>query len=177
MVRRPSLLRPGSTAPAVEPMRRRHLRSVMEIERKVYPRGWSLNVFQTEVALARKGERYYVVARLDGVVVGYGGLLFSGDDAHVTNIAVDPAFQRRRLGSLLLTDLAREGIRRGSKNLTLEVRVSNDAAQSLYRMFGFVPAGVRKNYYENVEDALVMWCNDIDSTEYCELLERLEVRA
>ena len=53
-------------------------------------------------------------------------------------------------------------------------RTSNAAAQALYRRFGFAPVGVRKNYYEGVEDAIVMWCHDIDSTEYAERLDRLE---
>jgi hypothetical protein len=57
--------------------------------------------------------------------------------------------------------------------LTLEVRVSNVGAQALYHRFGFVPVGVRKNYYENVEDAIVMWCTDIAEPAYRERLAEL----
>ena len=53
------------------------------------------------------------------------------------------------------------------------MRVSNTGAQALYRAFGFAPAGVRKKYYENVEDAIVMWCHDIAEPEYRDRLREL----
>lgn len=155
------------------PMRRRHLRSVLRIEAQVYPRPWSLGLFMSELAL--RNSRVYYVARVDGVVVGYGGLMVSGDDGHITTLAVDPAWQRRKLASRLLLALTREGVARGVASLTLEVRVSNSAAQELYRRFGFAPAGIRRNYYvETNEDALVMWAHDVDRPEYRHRLERIE---
>jgi ribosomal-protein-alanine N-acetyltransferase len=57
--------------------------------------------------------------------------------------------------------------------MSLEVRVSNKAAQALYAKFGFVPAGIRQRYYENSEDAIVMWCHDIDGDEYAAKLASL----
>jgi [ribosomal protein S18]-alanine N-acetyltransferase len=147
------------------PMRRRHLRSVQRIETQVYPRPWSLSLFMSELAL--RASRAYFVARVGGMVVGYAGLMFAGEDAHVTTIAVDPVWQRHKIATRLMLNLAREATRRGSKNLTLEVRVSNTGAQDLYRRFGFEEAGIRKNYYvETNEDALVMWANGIQSPEY-----------
>jgi ribosomal-protein-alanine N-acetyltransferase len=166
-----------ATAPAPEvhlvPMRRRHLRSVLKIEAQVYPRPWSLALFMSELGL--RATRTYVVARVDASVVGYAGLMFSGDDAHVTTIAVDPVWHRHKIGTRLLIHLAREALRRGARNLTLEVRVSNLAAQGLYQQFGFHPAGIRKNYYvETNEDALVMWAENIDGDEYLTRLAELE---
>ena len=93
------------------PMRRRHLRSVLRIEAQVYPRPWSLGLFMSELAL--RNSRAYYVARVDGVVVGYGGLMVSADDGHITTLAVDPAWHRRKIGTRLLLALAREAIRRG----------------------------------------------------------------
>lgn len=149
----------------VVPMRRRHLRSVLRIEAEVYPRPWSLSLFLSELAL--RGSRAYYVARVGGVVVGYAGLMFTGEDAHVTTLAVDPPMHRRRIGTALLATLAYDARRSGARNLTLEVRMGNVAAQSLYAKFGFRSAGVRKNYYvETNEDALVMWAEGIDSTVY-----------
>ena len=154
-------------------MRRRHLRSVLRIEAQVYPRPWSLALFMSELGL--RATRSYVVARVDATVVGYAGLMLTAEDAHVTTIAVDPAWHRHKIGTRLLAHLAREALRRGARNLTLEVRVSNVAAQEMYRQFGFHPAGIRKNYYvETNEDALVMWAEDIDSDEYRDRLLRLE---
>jgi ribosomal-protein-alanine N-acetyltransferase len=154
------------------PMRRRHLRSVLRIEAQVYPRPWSLSLFMSELAL--RSSRAYYVARVDGVVVGYAGLMMSGDDGHITTIAVDPAWHRRKIATRLLLTLAREAVRRGAANLTLEVRVTNGGAQELYRRFGFAPAGIRKNYYvETNEDALVMWANDVDRDDYAMRLDDL----
>ena len=154
-------------------MRRRHLRSVLRIESQVYARPWSLSLFLSELAL--RTSRYYLVARIDASVVGYGGLMFTGDDAHVTTIAVDPALHRLKIGTRLLAALAREARRRGSRNLTLEVRVSNEGAKAMYERFGFKPAGIRRNYYvETNEDALVMWAEDVDSDDYGRRLTALE---
>ena len=164
---------PGSLEVHIVPMRRRHLRSVLRIEAQVYPRPWSLSLFLSELAL--RASRYYLVARVDASVVGYAGLMFTGEDAHVTTIAIDPALHRAKIGTRLLAALAREARARGAQNLTLEVRVSNVSAQAMYTKFGFRPAGVRKNYYvETNEDALVMWAENVDTDEYHHLLARLE---
>ncbi len=155
------------------PMRRRHLRAVLRIEAQVYPRPWSLALFMSELGL--RATRSYIVARVGGSVIGYAGLMLTGEDAHVTTIAVDPAWQRHKVATRMLLLLARDSVRRGARNLTLEVRVSNHGAQALYRQFGFKPAGIRKNYYQETnEDALVMWAEDIDSTEYRDRLREIE---
>jgi ribosomal-protein-alanine N-acetyltransferase len=142
------------------PLRRRHLRSVLRIEQQVYPRPWSLGVFMGE--LGQHGSRHYVGARAQGRLVGYAGLMFGYDEAHVTNIAVDPAWQRHHVGTRLLVNLFHAALRRPSRDITLEVRVSNTGAQAMYRRFGFETEGLRRNYYaETGEDALVMWARDI----------------
>jgi ribosomal-protein-alanine N-acetyltransferase len=147
-------------------MRRRHVKSILAIEERVYPKPWTAGVFNSEIDLARRDERHYVVGLLEAEVVAYGGLMFAVDEAHITNIAVDPEFQRRGFARRVLLELANVAIDRGFTALTLEVRVSNTAAQAMYRRFGFAPAGIRQRYYENTEDALVMWAHDIDSPEY-----------
>ena len=107
------------------------------------------------------------MARVGPTVVGYAGMLFSGDDGHVTTIAVDPSWHRGKIGTRLLLHLLRRGTTKGAKNFTLEVRMSNEGAQTLYRSFGFAPAGVRKGYYvETNEDAMIMWAHDVDQPEY-----------
>jgi [ribosomal protein S18]-alanine N-acetyltransferase len=150
----------------IEPMRRKHVSSLLPIERASYPRPWTEGVFLSEVERAAAGDRYYLVARVGRQVVGYAGLMFALDEAHVTNVAVDPEHRRRHVGTRLLAELVAEALRRSCTAMTLEVRVSNEAAQALYREFGFVPAGVRQRYYENVEDAMVMWNHDIADPAY-----------
>ena len=158
----------------IEVMRRRHLKQIMPIENTVYPRPWTMGVFTSEIELAKRGQRYYIVGTVDGRLVGYAGLLFTPDDAHVTNIAVDPEWQRRGIATELLLELCWKAREHGSQGMSLEVRVSNTAAQGLYARFGFVPAGVRRKYYENVEDAMVMWCHDIGSFEQAQRLRTIE---
>jgi ribosomal-protein-alanine N-acetyltransferase len=165
--------RAGAGGPAIEPMRHRHVGQILAIERASYPKPWSAQVFHDELDQARDGHRHYLVARHGRAVIGYGGLMFAVDEAHVTNLAVHPAHRREGVGSRLLHALGREAVERGSTAWTLEVRASNEAAQELYRKFGFVPAGVRARYYESTEDAIVMWCHDIQSPDYLQRLEGL----
>jgi ribosomal-protein-alanine N-acetyltransferase len=96
-----------------------------------------------------------------------------GDQAHVTNVVVAAEHRRRGVARRLLLALAREIIRRGCVAWTLEVRASSEGAQALYRSFGFVPAGVRTRYYDHSEDAIVMWCHDIDTPAYAARLREL----
>jgi ribosomal-protein-alanine N-acetyltransferase len=155
------------------PLRRRHLRSVLRIEAQVYPRPWSLPLFMSELNL--RTSRVYVAARVAGDTVGYAGLMVAGDEAHVTTIAVDPAWQRHKIGSRLMARLIRSTLAQGSRHLTLEVRMSNAGAQAMYRRFGFAPAGVRKNYYaETREDALIMWAYDLDGPDATARLAAIE---
>jgi ribosomal-protein-alanine N-acetyltransferase len=163
---------PAETHVRIGPLRRRHLRQVMKIEHQVYPRPWTPGIFTSE--LAQRDTRCYLAARVGLSIVGYCGTLYSADDAHITNIAVDPKWHRHKIGTRLLVASIRHSIGRGAKNLTLEVRVSNVGAQQMYRQFGMAPAGVRPNYYENVEDAIVMWAQDIDAPEYLARLEAID---
>jgi ribosomal-protein-alanine N-acetyltransferase len=153
-------------------MRRRHLKGVMAIERQVYPRPWSPNLFLSEMTELRN--RAYLVARIGKEVVGYGGVMCYGEEAHVTNIAVDPAHHRHKIGTRLLYDLVQESLRMGAMAVSLEVRVSNWGAQRLYSRFGFRPVGIRKNYYQETgEDAVVMWADGVRTPEYRVQLDRI----
>ena len=151
----------GITEPAasrleIVRMRRRHLRGVMSIERQVYARPWSPNLFVAE--MTEPHNRCYLVARIDKIVVGYAGMICYGDEAHITNIAVDPQRQRRGIGARLLYDQLLEAIDMGAHAVSLEVRVTNWGAQRLYARYGFHPVGIRRNYYQELnEDALIMW--------------------
>ncbi|CAN5550790.1 ribosomal protein S18-alanine N-acetyltransferase [soil metagenome] len=165
--------RSGARAVTVDPMRVRHIGDVLEIERTASPRPWSVQVFHDELREARTGRRRYVVARRGRDVVGYGGLMFVVDEAHITNIAVREDERRRGVASSMLAALARAAIDRGCESWTLEVRATSAGAQHLYRSFGFAPAGVRKNYYEAGVDAIVMWCHDIQSSVYSARLQEL----
>lgn len=145
--------------------------AVLAIEEATYARPWSEQIFRDEL---RQPGRAYLVAEVDGQIVGYGGVLLLGEDAHITTVAVDEHHRGNRIGTRLMLRLVEAALRFGARHLTLEVRYSNSAAQSLYTRFGMAPVGVRKNYYVD-EDALIMWVHDIDSPEYDERL--VDIRA
>ncbi|MFK8025746.1 MAG: ribosomal protein S18-alanine N-acetyltransferase [Ilumatobacter sp.] len=167
----------------LSPMRKRDLREgILETEAHAYPTPWSPSVFASEIEQVKTGSRYYLTARRTagdasrrsrGEIVGHAGLWFAVDEAHVTNVAVHPAARRTGVATALMLALADEAIRRELAAWTLEVRVSSSGAQELYRSFGFAPAGVRKKYYDNVEDAIVMWCHELGSPDYAARLDRL----
>jgi ribosomal-protein-alanine N-acetyltransferase len=139
----------------------------------VYPRPWTHSLFLSELSL--RATRSYFIARIGRDVVGYVGLMMTAEDGHITTIAVDPRWQRHKIATRLMLMAAREAQQRFAQNLTLEVRLSNLAAQHLYRRFGFAPVGVRKNYYQETnEDALVMWAHGIDDADYVALLDSIE---
>jgi ribosomal-protein-alanine N-acetyltransferase len=156
-------------------MRRRDLKAVMSIEHEVSAEPWSVNVFTSELAL-RRG-RTYRVARLGRQIVGFVGVMFVDDEAHITTLAVAAAHQRRGIATVLLLDAVHRSLEVGARNLSLEVAANNDPAQALYRRFGMAPVGVRKGYYpQSGQDAIVMWAYDIDGPAYAERLDALEAK-
>ncbi len=163
---------PGASRLEIVRMRRRHLRGVMAIERQVYARPWSPNLFVAE--MTEPHNRCYLVARIDKAVVGYAGMICYGDEAHVTNIAVDPQRHRHGIGARLLQDQLLQAIDMGAHAVSLEVRVTNWGAQRLYARYGFHPVGIRRNYYQELnEDALIMWTDDVRTSAYRARLDAL----
>jgi ribosomal-protein-alanine N-acetyltransferase len=157
----------------IAPMRHWHLRDVHSIDTKVYPRPWSLALWRQEIAML--DTRHYIVAEIGGCLVGHAGIMYVMNEGHVTTVAVDPAWQGRGIATQLMSALCHHARTRKTSALTLEVRVSNERAIALYRRFGFAPAGVRKNYYSEInEDALVMWAHDIDQPAYVARLRTID---
>ncbi|MCR4397901.1 MAG: ribosomal protein S18-alanine N-acetyltransferase [Firmicutes bacterium] len=136
------------------------LDEVHQVEQQSFPTPWSRKAFWCE--LTQNIYAHYVVARIDNVLVGYAGMWVILDEAHVTNIAVHPAYRRRGIGRRILTELMERAKSRGATRMTLEVRKSNEGAQRLYREMGFVARGIRKGYYADLnEDAIIMWKDDL----------------
>lgn len=108
-------------------------------------------------------------------IIGFAGLWLMVDEAHITTIAMHPDFRQRGLGEFLLVSLIDTAYEIGARWVTLEVRVSNGVAQSLYRKYGFHQAGVRHRYYsDNQEDALIMWTDEINSPAYKQKFQELK---
>lgn len=158
----------------VEPMTLDDIDQVMEIEQIVFPAPWSARAYQYEItkndhstmlvvraAGASKGKLGHLKHRLGlGTplpVLGYAGLWLLVDETHICTIAVHPRWQGLGIGELLLISLLDESMRLGALCATLEVRVSNNAAQALYLKYGFEIVSIRKRYYtDNNEDAYIM---------------------
>lgn len=153
----------------IRPMTTADVAACLRIEQATYPTPWTEGIFLDELAALA---RAYLVAELDGDIAGYGGLLLVLPEAHVTTVTVDPSRRGGGIGTRLMLELIDRALAAGTTSLTLEVRVSNRAAQALYRRFGMAPVGVRKDYYKD-EDALVMWVHDIDGEEYQERLKQI----
>ena len=139
--------------------------AMTELDAICFAAPWSRASFEAELTTNRLA--WYLVAEelsaedagdMVGKLIGYAGLWAIEDEGHITNVAVHPAYRRKHLGSILVGMLIDETKKEGLTRFTLEVRASNRAAFTLYEKFGFVPAGVRKGYYEdNNEDAIIMW--------------------
>lgn len=140
----------------VRPMTAADLDAVMSVEQDSFPVPWSRSAFEEELAQNRLAR--YIVALDDGEIVGYAGTWLIITEAHVTNVAVSGWRRRQGIGRLLMENLIDLARGEGMDSMTLEVRVSNQAARRLYQQLGFVEAGLRKNYYsETKEDALILW--------------------
>jgi [ribosomal protein S18]-alanine N-acetyltransferase len=175
---------------ALEPMQRRDIATVSRIEQEVFSLPWTTSAFHYE--LEHNQSSYYVVLRYlpwaaskgdesllgsmrralrrpgyDPSLVGYGGCWIMVDEAHISTLAVRSIWRGRGLGELLMVALIEEAYRRAATEVTLEVRVSNTIAQSLYEKYGFQRLGTRRAYYsDNREDAYIMTTASISSPAY-----------
>ncbi|SDJ93621.1 ribosomal protein S18-alanine N-acetyltransferase [Natronincola ferrireducens] len=129
---------------------------VVEIEKRCFPIPWTRGAFETE--LRKNKLALYFVGLWRGKVVGYGGMWLIIDEGHITNIAVHPDYQGRKVGEAIVEAIIEEAKARRIYRITLEVRKSNDIAQNLYKKLGFITCGIRPGYYsDNGEDAMIMW--------------------
>ena len=107
-------------------------------------------------------------------ILAYGGFWYIDEEAHISTIATAPAERGKGLGELLLAALLDQAVTLGARFATLEVRVSNEVAQNLYRKYQFRDEGRRRRYYsDNGEDALIMVAGPLDRTEFREQFESL----
>ena len=140
------------------------LDAVAAIEAATFPTPWSRDSFRQE--LERNVAAQYLVAEMDGQVIGYAGAWIILDESHITNIAIEESRRGLGYGRALTTALMQYLSNLGAAYATLEVRRSNLRAQNLYKSLGFVELGVRKRYYEdNREDALIMVCDHMPAAD------------
>ena len=150
--------------PLIRRMRLKDVDAVESIEQSSFARPWSRESFRQEVT--RNVAARYLVAEEDGEILGYAGAWVILDESHITNIAVREDARGRGIGKLLTSQLLQVLSNLGACYATLEVRVSNERAQHLYKSLGFVSVGKRKRYYEdNNEDAFLMVCEHMPEAD------------
>ena len=137
-------------------MRIADIAAVVAIEEEAFATPWTAEIFQHE--LTGNNYAHYIVAQQDDEVIGHVGMWLVLDECHITNVAVRQHMRGNGIGEALMREAIALCKEKDVRLMTLEVRMTNDTAQALYRKLGFKDGGIRKNYYsDNNEDGLVMW--------------------
>lgn len=138
----------------IEKMTQVHVAQIAQLEKLCFSDPWSEKSIATELDCRLS---CWLVALEGEQVIGYVGSQTVIDESDMMNIAVHPDHRRRGVAEALVENLSDALRQRGSKALTLEVRISNDPAIRLYEKLGFAQVGKRPNYYRNPkEDALIL---------------------
>lgn len=139
------------------PMEKKHIAKVAELEKECFSEPWSEEGLSAELT---KEEAHFFVYENDGSLAGYMGMHIILDECYVTNVAVFHSFRRKGIGEALVKHCIRKSADENCSFISLEVRVSNTAAISLYEKLGFLAVGERKNFYSHPqENGLIMTKN------------------
>ena len=139
----------------------RDLDGVLEVEAASFTNPWTRDMYAWE--LQNRSMCHILLVRTpECPVAGFCAFWLVFDEIHINNIALRPGFRAQGIGTALLREVLDAGRTLGARRATLEVRASNEGARRLYERLGFYVAGVRRNYYtEPVEDALILWKDDV----------------
>jgi [ribosomal protein S18]-alanine N-acetyltransferase len=137
------------------------LDGVLAVEAASFTNPWTREMYAWE--LQNRAVCHIYVVRMPGCrVAGFCAFWLVFDEIHINNVAVRPQYRSHGLGTALMRHVLAEGRRLGARRATLEVRRSNEDARRLYERLGFHVAAVRPNYYSSpVEDALILWRDDL----------------
>ncbi len=130
------------------------LHAIARLERSCFSDPWPQEALLSELRVDRL--RRPLVAENDGTVVGFLMAWSVADELHIINLAVDEAWRRRHVGTRLLEAAIEAGRGEGSVLATLEVRAGNLPARAFYQRHGFLEIGLRRRYYQDGEDAVIM---------------------
>ena len=138
----------------ISPITEDDIAEIAEIEKECFSTPWSEDALRSE--LSNDGA-VFLKAVTDGEISGYIGMHTVLDECYIANIAVKNKFRRRGIGETILYSAEKEALSKGCSFISLEVRVSNTPAISLYEKRGYISQGQRKNFYSNpTENALIM---------------------
>lgn len=114
---------------------------------------WNYNILKTELENTNSN---YIVAKMNNTIVGFAGFVILYDEADITNIVVNKHFRHMGIGTIILKALINIAKSLNMNVLNLEVNSSNIFAINLYKNLSFVQCGLRKKYYNNLDDAILM---------------------
>ena len=136
---------------------------VAQIDRMSFSLPWPEHSFHYEVS-DNRAARCFVAETGDKRVAGMIVSWIVVDELHIATIATHPEFRRQGIGELILTTALKDANSAGARRAFLEVRESNEAAQAMYRKFGFEITGRRPRYYkDNGEDAILMTLESLEA--------------
>ena len=138
------------------PMTEEHIEQVLQVEEACFSIPWTREDFQREMKENKMA--IYRIAVLDDKIVGYAGMWHVVTEGHITNVAVLEQYRRRGVAKALMEEIINIAQQKQMIGITLEVRISNIAAQKLYTKYGFRPEGFRKNYYQDTKEDAVIMC-------------------
>lgn len=138
----------------IEKMTINHLEQIKDILEEQFDNFWTESVLKKE--LENPASTYIVAIDEQNNVVGYAGIWQPIDEAHITNIVTKKDKRKNKIGTRMLEELIKISKNRKLKNITLEVNVNNIPAINLYKKYKFEEVGIRKKYYNNTEDAIIM---------------------
>ncbi len=162
----------------LKPLTPENLPAILELDRLCFGGLWTSEGYKRELDSDCSDLLGLFLSSVGGVrpcsparLIGMGCLWAILEEAHITILAIDPEYRNCGLGQAMLVGLMTSALGRKLERATLEVRVSNVAAISLYEKYGFKKAGCRKGYYQdNGEDGLILWRGGLHHREFPEIL-------
>ena len=137
--------------------------AIYELEQTCFVSPWTAELLLLDICVY-EGNHYFVM-ETDGKVIGFAGMNVVLDEAHVRKIRIAPQYRGQGYARKSLEHIQTRAMAEGAEGLTLEVRSSNTPAIRLYEKFGFITEGIRKKYYDNKEDALIMWKRELSGAQ------------
>ena len=160
----------------IQPLSNEHLEAILELDKICFGGLWSKVAYEREMDSPNSEIQGIFSSHTGEKLLGMGCFWSILEEAHITILAVNPQYHRQGMGTALLYSLIKTARDRNLERVTLEVRVSNQAAISLYEKFGFKTAGRRRRYYQdNGEDALILWLGGIHKPDFAETLANWDV--
>lgn len=144
----------------IREMKLEDLDIILDIENSLYKVPWTKEQYRYE--LEENEFSYLFVLEHDGVIVGYYGFWVMFENVDITKVSIRKEFQGMKLSHILMEDCIKRVSLLDTEKINLEVRIDNVRAINLYKKYGFEELIIRKNYYGNNEDALIMVRGDID---------------